>query len=227
MNHFDITQWTDFARGVTPDAARCAMEAHVESGCVRCRQTLDLLERVFLSARVQSQHEPPAHVVRCAKALGTLLLPRPSRLSRLVAHLVYDSLGDAAPAGMRAEDRVSRHGVYEVGDFHLDVRVEQEKGSSLATLVGQLTNRAEPDSPMPEAPVLLMTRQAIVAHALYNRFGEFQMDYPPAPHLRLRVALALPGKRLELSLKRLISEMPAVTYRGKARSRKQGRTPLS
>ena len=226
MNHFDITQWTDFARGVTPDADRGAMEAHVESGCVRCRQTLDLVERVFLSARVQNRYEPPAHVVRCAKALGALLLPQPSRVSRLVAHLVYDSLGDAVPAGMRAEDRVSRHGVYEVGDFYLDVRVEQEKGSSLATLVGQLTNRAEPDSPMPEAPVVLMTRQAIVAHALHNRFGEFQLDYPPAPDLRLRVALPLPGKRLELSLKRLISEMPAAAAREKTRTRKQGRNPL-
>jgi len=43
--------------------------------------------------------------------------------------------------------------------------------------------------------------------------------------LRLRVALALPGKRLELSLKRLISEMPAAA-REKTRTRKQGRNPL-
>ena len=225
MNHFDITQWTDFARGVTPAADRGVMEAHVVSGCARCRETLNLVKRVVESARIDNAYDPPEHVVRCAKALSALLSPRRSNVSTLIARLVYGGFGELAPAGMRAEDRVSRHGVYEAGDFSVDVRVEQEKGSSLATLVGQLSNRVDPDSSMAEAPVLLMARKDIIAHTLYNRFGEFQMDYPPAPDLRLRVALAPPGKRLELSLKRLVSEMPKPTDRGKARSRKRGQTP--
>jgi len=225
MNHFDITQWTDYARGVTPDAERAAMEAHVAAGCVRCRESLDLIEQVFQSARVESQYEPPPDMVRCARALGSLLTPQRSRLSRLVGRLVYDSLGDPVPAGMRGEDRVSRHVLYEAGPFYVDLRLEQEKGSALATLVGQLTNRAEPDCTMAEAPVLLMARQDIIAHAVYNRFGEFQMDYPPAPDLRLRVALAPPAKRLELSLKRLVSETKP-SQRG-TRSRKQKRNPTT
>jgi hypothetical protein len=223
MNHFDITQWTDFARGVTPDADRAAMQAHVTSGCVRCRETLNLVMRVFRSARVDDIHEPPDHVVRCAKAIGALLTPQPSRLSRLIGQLVYDSLGELAPAGLRSEDRVSRHGLYEAGDFYVDVRLEQEKGSRVATLVGQLTNRRDPDNSMAEAPVLLMARKDIIAHAVYNRFGEFQMDYAPAPDLHLRVALTPPSKRLDLSLKQLVAEMPNSSDRGKPLSAKQGR----
>jgi hypothetical protein len=207
MNHFDITQWTDFARGVTPAADRGVMEAHVVSGCARCRETLTLVKRVVESARIDNAYDPPEHVVRCAKALSALLSPKRADVS-LIARLVYDSFGALAPVGMRAEDRISRHGLYEAGDFCVDVRLEQEKGSALATLVGQISNRVDPDSSLVEAPVLLMARKNIVAHTVYNRFGEFQMEYPPAPDLRLRLALVPPGKRLELSLKRLVSEMP-------------------
>jgi hypothetical protein len=208
MKHFDISDWTDFARGITADINRSAMEAHVKSGCRRCRKTLELVERLVASTRADSRYDPPEPVVRCAKAISFLLRPQRSTVSRLVARLVYDSFRDPAPVGLRAQDRVSRHTVYEAGNFSVDLRLEQQKGSPLATLVGQLTNRRDPDSTLAEAPVLLMARKDIVAQAVYNRFGEFQMDYPPARHLRLCVALDPPGKRIELSLSRLVAEMP-------------------
>jgi hypothetical protein len=215
MKHFDISEWTDFARDVAADADRAAMEAHVSSGCVTCRATLNLVKRVVAGTRADLRSEPPEYVVRCAKAISTLLRPQRSPLSRLVARLVYDSLRDPIPVGLRAEDRVSRHTLYEAGPFYLDLRLEQERGSPFVTLVGQLTNRQDPDSSLPEAPVLLMAQRDIVAHSVYNRFGEFQMDYPPSRHLRLCVALNPPGKRIELSLDRLVAERPKPPQRGK------------
>jgi hypothetical protein len=65
--------------------------------------------------------------------------------------------------------------------------------------------------------VLLMARKDIIAHAVYNRFGEFQMDYPPARRLRLCVALDPPTKRIELSLNRLVAEMPKPPESGTTR----------
>ena len=203
MKHFDISEWTDFARGVAPNPA--AMEGHVLAGCLRCRSTLDLVTRIVASTRADSGYAPPEHLVRWAKAISALQSPRRSLLSRLVPRLVYDSFRDPVLVGLRAEDRVSHHTLYEAGDFYLDLRLEQEKGSPLVTLVGQLTNRKEPDSPLAEGPVLLMGRKDIVAHAIYNKFGEFQMDYPPARHLRLCVALSPPRTRIELSLNRLLT----------------------
>jgi hypothetical protein len=228
MNHFDISDWTDFARDCAADVARAAMEAHLASGCSRCRARLDLVQRVVATTRAERGYEPPAGVVRCAKAISALQRPR-SSVAQLVARLVYDSFRSPLPAGMRAEDRVSRHTLYEAGDFFLDLRLEQEKESPFVTLVGQLTNRTDPDSSLVGAPVLLMARKDIIAHSVYNRFGEFQMDYPPAPHLRLCVALDPPGKRIELSLNRLVSEMPkspeAGTPRPSRKSKKAGRDP--
>jgi hypothetical protein len=209
MKHFDISEWSDFARGVTDEADQASMNAHVASGCVPCRDTLDLVNRVLESARADVRSEPPEHVVRCAKAIGTLLTPRRTGLSRLVARLVYDGFRDPVPAGLRAEDRVSPHGLYEAGPFSIAVRLEQERGASIASLVGQLTNREAPDSDMAEAPVLLLAGPDVVAHTTYNRFGEFQMDYPPSRNLRLCVGLDHPAKRLEVLLKPLMPKTRA------------------
>jgi hypothetical protein len=207
MKHFDVTNWTDFARGCATEPDRAGMTAHLASGCRRCSATVDLMQRVVASTQGDDLYEPPADIVRCVKAIGAMQRPGPS-VARLVGRLIYDSFGEPLPAGMRAEDRISRHTLYEAGEFHVDLRLEQEKGSPFVTLVGQLTNRANPDNSLPAAPVLLMAQKNIIAHAVYNRFGEFQMDYPPARHLRLCVALDPPGKRIELSLNRLMAEMP-------------------
>ena len=59
---------------------------------------------------------------------------------------------------------------------------------------------------MPEAPVLLMARNGVVAHTISNPFGEFQMEYAPVRHLRLCVPLDPTGKRIEVSLNRLAGE---------------------
>ena len=210
MKHFDITEWTDFARGVAENTDRAAMDAHLLSGCRRCRATLDLMKQVIVSTGASSRYEPPADAVRWAKAISALQRPTRSTLFRLVPRLVYDSFSDPVPAGLRAEDRVSHHALYEAGDFNLDLRFEHEKGSSVVTLVGQLTNSKDPDSSLPEAPVVVVERKEVVAHAIYNRFGEFQMDFPPARFQRLRVALDPPTRQIELSLNRLMTEAGAV-----------------
>jgi hypothetical protein len=206
MKHFDITEWTDFARGVAESTDRAAMDAHLLSGCRRCRATLGLMKQVIASTGAISRFEPPADAVRWAKAISALQRPTRSPLFRLVPRLVYDSFSDPVPAGIRAEDRVSHHALYEAGDFRLDLRFEQEKGSPLVTLVGQLTNDKDPDSSVAEAPVLVVERKEIVAHAISNRFGEFQMDFPPARSLRLRIALDPPTRQIELPLNRLMTE---------------------
>src|SRR5687768_2674534 len=118
MKHFDINEWTDFARGVAADADRAAMDTHVRQGCRRCQATLDLVNKVVASTRADSQYEPPQQAVRWVKAISALQSPRKSSFGRLVARLIYNSLSDPLPAGLRAEDRVSHHTLYEAGDFH-------------------------------------------------------------------------------------------------------------
>ena len=208
MKHFDICQWTDFARGVVPGPDRTIMDAHLSSQrCVRCRATLALVHRVVAVARAEDRYTPPEYVVRCVKAISAVRRPQGTRLPGLIARLVYDSFRDPVPAGIRAQDRTSRHALYEAENYCLDLQLEHDTGTSLVTLMGQLTNREDPDSSVAEAPVLLMARKDVIAHAVSNPFGEFQMEYAPARHLRLCLPLDPSGKRIEVSLDRLAGDM--------------------
>lgn len=207
MTHFDIGGWTDFARGCAADADRAAMQEHLDGGCRRCRATADLLQRVVVAVRGDGLHEPPVNVVRCARAISALQRPRATG-GWSVARLVYDSLRQPLPAGIRADSRASRHAVFEADELSVELRVERELDQPLMRLVGQLTHRVDPDRLLTASPVLLLAREDVVAHAVSNRFGEFQMDYPPAKDLRLCIALAPPHQRVEVSLNQLSGERP-------------------
>src|SRR5262245_32878872 len=221
MKHFDISDWADFARGTAPDADRATMQTHLVAGCRRCNATLAFVKRVVAATQADSLYGPPEAVVRYAKAIGTMLRPQRTPVSRLVARLVYDSFRDPAPIGLRAEDRVSRHTTHEAGNLAVDLRLEHMKGSPVATLVGQLTNHQEPEGAMAEASVMLMSSKDIIAHTVYNRFGEFQLDYAPSRNLRLFVDVSS-GKRLELSLGRLTDDTALAPHAVSPR-RKQSR----
>ena len=41
MNHFDISDWTDFARGCAAVPDRAQMQAHLDGGCRSCRATVE------------------------------------------------------------------------------------------------------------------------------------------------------------------------------------------
>jgi len=161
------------------------------------------MRRIVATVRAATEDTVPENVVRCARAISALQRPQKVSKTRLLARLVFDSLQDPVPAGIRADDRASHHALYEAGDYCVDLRVEQEKGAPVVSLVGQITNRQDPDSDLESAPVLLMARKAIISHALYNRFGEFRLQAPAASGLRLRVSLDESGHVLEVPLSRL------------------------
>lgn len=215
MKHFDISNWADRARGVVPTTVAADMDAHLRSGCTRCQTALAFVQRVAAVARSADNEVPPADAVRWVKAIAALQQPQKPHVLRLIGSLVYDSLREPLAAGMRAEDRASRHVLYEAGGFCLDLRLEHDQDATLATLVGQITQPETPAGQLMDAPVLLTARKNIVAHARCNSFGEFQMEYPPAPHLRLCIAVDSEGGRIELPLDQLDADTPVRSDRGR------------
>lgn len=200
MNHFTIWQWTDFARGLVDQSGRAAMEAHL-ARCAKCSRVVRLLSAVSTTARTEAASAPPDSAIRYAHALYSL--HRPENVvgfRRLVGRLIHDSSLVPLPAGMRSEDRSTRHLLYEAGSFYLDLQVDQPTGSHLLSLVGQLSNRDNPDSGAANLPVWLINRKAVVASTLSNNLGEFQLECPRASGLKLRIPLPSFSQRLEVSI---------------------------
>jgi anti-sigma factor RsiW len=223
MKHFTIWQLTDLARGlVEVGPARSAMETHLP-GCPRCERIVNVLRRVIATAHAEAGYEPPERAIRHAQAIYSLYGPEKISFPRLIARLVYDSGRAPLPAGMRSQNRLSRHALYEAGNYCLDVQLEQQPGSGLVSLTGQLADRNKPPTSTADLPVRLMERKSLVTSTLSNRLGEFRLEYAPARNLRLQLPLPSARKRLEVSLSQLYAGDLATRRPGKVASRHAGR----
>ena len=214
FEHFDIRQWVDFSRGVDAGVDRAVMARHL-SGCAKCGRIVHQLTDVAAIARREADYEPPVSALRIAKAIF------PSRRQEsLLARLVYDSFREPLPAGMRSQDRQTRHALYEAENYYVDLRVDYQAASDTATLVGQLADRTHPATPATDVRVLLKTRQEIIASAACNSFGEFHLDYRPAPALQIEVYLGSSGRRLDLPLSSLTAAKPDRQRKGKVKAKR-------
>ena len=223
MKHFTIWQLTDLARGlVEAGPARSAMETHL-LGCPRCEHVVSVLRGVTTTARSEAGYEPPERAIRYARAIYSLYRPEKISFPRLIARLVFDSGRAPLPAGMRSQNRLSRHVLYEAGSYCLDVQLEQQPGSGRVSLTGQLADRNRPPTSTADLPVRLMERKSLITSTLSNRLGEFRLEYAPARNLRLQVPLPAARKRLEVSLSQLYAGDPETKRPAKAASRHTGR----
>src|SRR5712692_377387 len=193
-----MAQLTNYIRALGGEAQRAAIQAHLASGCRKCRRTSDLLHKVVAAARNDSQVQVPDYALRCARAI--FLLQQPEKveiLPRIPARLLYDSFREPLPAGLRTQQRLSRQYLYVAGDYSLDLRLENERGSPRVALVGQIQNREQPGKRLGSVPVQLLSGKQVLAQATSNSLGEFQMEYEPSKHLRLYVPARQAGKRVD------------------------------
>src|SRR2546427_12207625 len=212
MKHFELAEWTDFVRGLIEKSARLPLEHHLASGCRKCRHTADLLRKLVIAAHSDSQVQVPDYALRCARAIFLLQQPEKVQiLARIPARLLYDSFREPLPAGLRTQQRLSRQALYQAGDYSLDLRLENERGTSRVALVGQIQNRKQAGKRLGGGvPVLLVSGKKILAHAVSNSLGEFQMEYAPQKHQRLYVPVHRSGKRVRVFLNKLRTEKTAV-----------------
>jgi len=191
MRHFDIAGWLDYLRGFAPPPEMAAMEAHLESDCARCWQTVSLLGKLERATRRDREYDVPAestHLARAAFACADLA--QPAGLSTMAARLVFDSFASPALVGIRAlrgAERQQRRVLYEAGDYCVDVSSQPVVGSPDVTLIGQVTSRQMPSQTLGGLTVELLSAEGLAASTLSNPQGEFCLHYRPRENMRLRV----------------------------------------
>lgn len=174
MNHFDIADWTDYARNLVDGDRRGAMDAHLASGCARCGRTLSALQRVAALAHDDLQQPLPEHAMHSVKALSAVHLPeRAPRLVSLALQLAFDSFMEPAPAGIRGLELSSRHLVYYAQNYALDLRLEYEPDSAMLQLGGEILDRKF--GPVANVPTFLIADDQIVSRSTSGELGEFTL----------------------------------------------------
>lgn len=205
MKHYDINEWTDYVRQVGDTSQRADMSQHLGTGCKKCNGIVSFLSKLT-AVTASDTVSVPDQLVRNAKAMFAMSRPEKVSLSSIVAKLVYDSFREPVPAGVRGQPRVTRQAMYEAGDYCVDLRMEHERGGAIVTLVGQVASRKNPGQGVAGTPVMLLSGKEVVAKASCNRFGEFQMEYPPQQHVRLHVPVADENRWIEVRLHELSPE---------------------
>ena len=215
MTHFTAWEWADFVGGVDTPAVHAVKNTHLDD-CSRCQRTVDVLRKVVDLAHMEIGYEPPDHAIRHAQAIYSLYRPEKSGLVQLIAQLMHDTASAPLPAGIRAEDRLSRHLVYRAESYYLDLQLEYQP-SGRVTLIGQLASQEAPAVSTANVPVCLMERATLLATTLCNQLGEFQLECAPSRNLRLHLPLPTAGKQLEVPLtdldpeSRMLLRPPKVT----------------
>lgn len=207
MKHFQLTEWAEFARDMVTEETRAAMELHLATGCRKCGEYAAMFRDFAAIAATDASYELPASALRCADAIYDVQKPEKMfKLPRLLAQLVYDSSQEAVPAGIRTQQQLSHQALYEAGEFRLDLRLEQIRGSAQVSLVGQIENRKDPKRRVGSVPVFLSIGKEVVARTISNQFGEFQLNYQPRTHLRLHLPILQEhGRRIEVPLHSLLA----------------------
>ena len=201
-----MMELADFARGLTPESRRPAVDAHLAS-CSACSETVGFLRAIAEVAASDPKVEVPADLVKSAKAIFPVPRHAPlPLLQRVTASLVFNPFAEPLPAGVRSEHRPVRQMVYQAGDYCVDLRVDSERDSANVTLVGQIANQAVPTEPLARTPVMLMAGNRLVCETVSNDFGEFCLEYQPKSNLRLCLPLVNSGIQVEVALNRLFTK---------------------
>src|SRR3974390_1784819 len=159
------------------------------SECSSCQATHNLFARVAARLQADLQYEIPEHVMRNARAIFPANAPaKRTLLQKLTGSLVFDSFQQPALAGVRSDIPGMRHALYEAGDYSVDIRLEEERGSTRINMVGQLALRSQATDSFNGVSIMLLSGRKVVAEAASNEFGGFHMRSEQTPTLQVHVS---------------------------------------
>jgi hypothetical protein len=193
MKHFALEDWADFMREVVEPLQRAAMQRHLDEGCKRCLRAVAVWQSVLDVARQEANNQPPESAVRAAKAYYGVYGPE-ERLSGAakIAELIFDSIRQPLPAGVRASGVASRQLLYRLGRTLIDMRLEAGDKPNRISLVGQVLDSSQTDRGVSDIPVILLCGSESMAQTVTNQFGEFHLALDAAQELHLRIGKGEP-----------------------------------
>jgi hypothetical protein len=181
MKHYSPEQWADYSRGTAGKRQVTEMKRHLETGCRMCRQSAEMWSDVLKLAQKEIGYRPPESAVRVAKSFFALSRAeeRPSVAVRL-ATLVFDSLRQPQPEGVRSSSVAPRHYVYQAGSVLVDVWMERAGNGMPLSLTGQVLEKSQAAQKVMGLDVRLRVGNTDIASTKTNQFGEFHLELPSA-----------------------------------------------
>ena len=208
MKHFSTPEWIDYVNHALTSDRQAAMQKHLATGCVRCKETVSLWSKVSKVAAAEANYQPSAATVRLAKtafvATGATVK---QKQSRGLVELLFDSFLQPAVAGARSVVIGTRQMLYRADPYQIDVQIEPKPGGNRLVITGQLLDLSNAGV-MPQAiQVILSNRRGNSVIAATNQFGEFSGEIENSGDLEL----SIPGSGedpIVISLRNALGNMP-------------------
>jgi hypothetical protein len=208
MKHFTTEEWVDFVNQVPAGDKLSKMRLHLEGGCKRCRETVDLWQKVHKTGAAERSYQPPAGAVGIAKAaFFTASWVVSPKKARNPIEVLFDSFLQPAFAGARSAGVGMRQMLYRADPYQVDVQIEARPEGNRLAVTGQLLNLSRPDFAGSHVQVTLSNRRGSIVHTVTNQFGEFQGEINFSGDLEL----SFPGpeeKPIVISLRNALDRLP-------------------
>ena len=209
MKHFTTEEWIDFVNQVATSSRRLKMQEHLESGCKRCRESVDLWQKVQRVGAVERSYQPPAESVRSARAAfaawGWAVKPKESGS---LIEVLFDSFLQPALVGARSTGVLGmRQMLYRADPYQVDIQIEAKPEGGRLVVTGQLLNVSQPDFAGRDVQVTLSNRRGSIVHAVTNQFGEFRSEIDSSGDLELSFPRP-EEKPIVISLRNALERLP-------------------
>ena len=209
MKHFTTEEWIDFVNQVAASSNVRKMQQHLDSGCKRCRETVDLWQKVQRAGAAEWSYQPPVDSVLSAKAAfaasGWAVKPKESGS---FIELLFDSFLQPALMGARSTGVVGmRQMLYRADPYQVDIQIESKPEGGRLVITGQLLNVSQPDFAGRDVQVTLSNRRGSIVHAVTNQFGEFRSEIDSSGDLELSFPRP-EEKPIVISLRNALERLP-------------------
>ena len=175
MKHYQDEDWVDFVRETASLETMAEMKQHLDAGCEVCRSMHSTWQRVQEIAGREQSLQVPEGAVRVVKLAYALSHHRHQQKESpfSFAQVIFDSLMEPAPAGVRASAGIARQFLYQSGDIYIDMRWDKRDW-----LAGQVLDSRHPNKHVGEAEVWVTGDGRVCGRAVTNAYGEFQIQCP-------------------------------------------------
>ena len=190
--HFSDDLWLRFLSGLLPREQTQRMQEHADRHCAECLQSLRLWRNVTTRAETVVRYRAPERAVSNVKA-AFAFKQRVPLLSRFAqsARLVFDSLREPLPEGVRASFAAPRQFTHAAGPFLIDLRVEAE-GERQTCVTGQIVRADGVEGATAGTSIALVRGGGeLVTMSIANSIGEFYLEFDQRRDLALY--LDVPG----------------------------------
>ncbi len=158
------------------------MQQHIQGGCQKCEETLQVWQSVIAIAEQEAAFMPPSDILRVVKSRFAAAALKVSRGFRML----FDSALQPVTAGIRGSVS-ARQFLYETDDYYIDLRLEPRRDGDRACLIGQVLTRQGMDRTAAGIAIRIQNGKVSIAETVANRFGEFQLEFDGAAGLHISI----------------------------------------